>query len=61
MTLRQDLEVRSGNKCELCASVETLSVFEIQPVTTGGGGMDGSILACQGFFLESIDEFKHLI
>ncbi len=47
MTLRQDLEVRSGNKCELCASVDTLSVFEIQPVTTGGGGMDGSILACQ--------------
>ena len=47
MSLQQDLEIRSGNQCELCASVDFLSIYEIQPIATGGGGMDGSLLACQ--------------
>ena len=47
MSLQQDLEIRSGNQCELCASGDFLSVYEIQPIATGRGGMDGSLLVCQ--------------
>ena len=47
MSLQQDLEIRSGNQCELCASGDFLSVYEIQPIATGGGGMDGSLIVCQ--------------
>lgn len=45
MSLQQDLEKRSGNKCELCASTSNLSVYEIKPTSTGG--VDGSLLACE--------------
>lgn len=44
MSLRQELENRSGNQCELCASTTDLSIYEVPPVSTGG--VDGSLLAC---------------
>ncbi|WP_298878549.1 alkylphosphonate utilization protein [uncultured Polaribacter sp.] len=47
MSLQQDLENRSGNQCELCASTNNLSIYEVKPKLTGGGGVDGSLLACE--------------
>lgn len=47
MSLQQDLENRSGNQCELCASTNNLLVYEVKPKLTGGGGVDGSLLACE--------------
>ena len=44
MSLLQDLQDRSGNQCELCASTNELSIYEVPPVSTGG--VDGSVLAC---------------
>ncbi|MCD8404414.1 PhnA domain-containing protein [Tenacibaculum dicentrarchi] len=44
MGLLQDLEDRSGKQCELCASKENLSIYEVKPMQTGG--VDGSLLAC---------------
>ena len=44
MSVLQDLESRSGKQCELCASTNNLSIYEIKPVSTGG--VDGSVLAC---------------
>lgn len=31
MSLQTELETRSGNKCELCSSVESLMVYEVSP------------------------------
>ena len=45
MSLLQDLENRSGNACELCASTNNLTIYEVKPVSTAG--FDGSILACE--------------
>jgi protein PhnA len=47
MSLQEDLENRSGTKCELCTSTNNLSVYDVKPSITGGGGVDGSILACE--------------
>ena len=47
MSLQKDLENRSGNQCELCNSTEKLSIYEVKPKLTGGGGVDGSLLACE--------------
>ena len=48
MSLQQDLENRSGNKCELCTSLDNLSIYEVKPTSTvGGSGVDGSLLACE--------------
>lgn len=44
MSLLLELENRSGNQCELCASKNTLEIYEVPPTSTGG--VDGSILAC---------------
>ena len=44
MSLIQELQKRSGSKCELCSAKENLEVYEVPPVTTGG--IDGSLLAC---------------
>ena len=46
MSLELDLQKRSGNACELCTSVDRLAIYEVKPTLTGGGGVDGSILAC---------------
>lgn len=45
MSLQQDLENRSGNQCELCASKTNLFIYEVKPISTGG--VDGSLLACE--------------
>ena len=47
MSLQLDLENRSGNQCELCTSANNLSTYEVKPKLTGGGGVDGSLLACE--------------
>ena len=48
MSLQQDLENRSGNKCELCTATDHLSIYEVKPTSTvGGSGVDGSLLACE--------------
>ena len=48
MSVLQDLENRSGKQCELCASKDNLSVYELKPTSTvGGSGVDGSLLACE--------------
>jgi protein PhnA len=48
MSLQLDLESRSGNQCELCSSKNDLSIYEVKPtITVGGGGIDGSLLACK--------------
>lgn len=48
MSVLQDLEIRSGKQCELCASTTDLSIYEVKPTSTvGGSGVDGSLLACK--------------
>lgn len=54
MGVLDDLQARSGSKCELCAATENLKVFEVQPVSTGG--VDGSILACDN----CVDQIENL-
>ncbi len=44
MGLLQELQERSGNQCELCASKDGLSIYELPPISTGG--VDGSLLIC---------------
>lgn len=44
MGLLQELQSRSGNQCELCASTTNLEIYEVPPISTGG--VDGSVLAC---------------
>lgn len=44
MSFEQDLETRSGNKCELCGATDDLSVFEVSNSPTGGA--DAAIYAC---------------
>lgn len=44
MSLLQELENRSGNKCELCSSQSNLSIYEVPPTSTGG--IDGSAIIC---------------
>ena len=45
MGLLEDLQLRSGSKCELCAATDNLQVYEVPPVSTGG--VDGSLLGCE--------------
>ena len=45
MTVEKTLLARSDSKCELCASEDSLSVYEIPPVTTANA--DQSVLLCQ--------------
>lgn len=52
MSLLDDLQARSGNQCELCASKDNLKIYEVKPVSTGG--LDGSLLACETC-IEQID------
>lgn len=52
MSLLQDLEQRSGKQCELCSSKDSLSIYEVKPVSAGG--LDGSLLACN-ICIEQID------
>ena len=45
MSVLSDLEDRSVGVCELCGANNSLEVYEVPPVSTGG--VDGSILACE--------------
>ncbi|MDY0780777.1 PhnA domain-containing protein [Tenacibaculum sp. IB213877] len=45
MSLLQELQDRSSNQCELCASKDNLKIYEVPPISTGG--VDGSLLACE--------------
>jgi protein PhnA len=49
------LENRSGNQCELCASKDNLSIYEVPPMSVGG--VDGSLLAC-GVCVVQIDDVE---
>ncbi|KAA2218741.1 PhnA domain-containing protein [Maribacter flavus] len=44
MGLLEDLQDRSGKVCEFCGTADTLSIYEVPPVSTGG--FDGSVLSC---------------
>lgn len=44
MGLLENLKERSGNACELCGATESLQVYEVPPVSTGG--LDGGLLVC---------------
>lgn len=44
MTLVQQLQKRSGNKCELCTADTNLAVYEVPPISNAN--TDNSILAC---------------
>ena len=47
MSLLDELKERSGDQCELCASKNDLKTYEVKPTSTsGGGGMDDTLLAC---------------
>lgn len=45
MPLLQELQTRSGNKCELCTAETSLSVYEVPP--TSNANSDNSILVCK--------------
>jgi len=45
MSVEQTLQGRSNNKCELCASDQSLSIYEIPP--TDGANSDKSIYICE--------------
>ncbi len=45
MGLLQDLQYRSGSKCELCGATENLKIYEVPPVANNG--VDGSLLGCE--------------
>ncbi|WP_406827131.1 PhnA domain-containing protein [Pedobacter sp. KACC 23697] len=45
MSLLQELQTRSGNKCELCTAENSLSVYEVPP--TSNANSDNSILVCK--------------
>ncbi len=44
MSILNKLQERSGNKCELCASEENLSIYKLPPMPVGT--VDDSVLAC---------------
>jgi protein PhnA len=44
MSILEELIERSGNKCELCTSINDLQVYEVPPVSISG--VDSSLLAC---------------
>jgi len=44
MSIENELHQRSGNQCELCASIENLSVYQVPP--TANESVDGCILTC---------------
>ncbi len=44
MSLEKELQLRSGNKCELCGNQENLGVFEVPSSPTEGA--EASILVC---------------
>ena len=57
MSLVQELQTRSGNKCELCTAETNLSVYEVPP--TSNPNSDNSILVCKTC-LDQIEKTEQL-
>jgi len=57
MSLAQQLQTRSGNKCELCTSTNKLSVYEVPPVSNANA--DNCILVCKAC-LDQIEKTEQL-
>lgn len=45
MSTEKELQTRSESKCELCATIEHLAVYEVPP--TSNGSADESVLLCE--------------
>lgn len=57
MSLLQQLQTRSGNKCDLCTSENDLHIYEVPP--TSNPNIDNSILVCKTC-LEQIEKTEQL-
>ncbi|GAA3980523.1 alkylphosphonate utilization protein [Pedobacter ginsengiterrae] len=57
MSLVQELQIRSGNKCELCTAETNLAVYEVPP--TSNANTDNSILVCK-ICLDQIEKTEQL-
>jgi len=57
MSLIQELQSRSANKCELCTAESNLSVYEVPP--TSNANSDNSILVCKTC-LDQIEKTEQL-
>lgn len=58
MSLLQELEDRSQKQCELCASKNNLSIYQVKPMPIDG--VDGSLLACD-ICIEQIDDTEKTV
>ncbi|QDW25403.1 PhnA protein [Pedobacter sp. KBS0701] len=58
MSLVQELQTRSGNKCELCTAETNLSVYEVPP--TSNANSDNSILVCKTC-LDQLEKTEQLV
>jgi len=56
MSIEASLKERSGNKCELCSSVEELKVFSVPPLEEESA--DRALLVCTDCLLQIEDEEK---
>lgn len=45
--MEKELQIRSGNKCELCGAEENLSVFEVPSASSPANGVDAAIYICE--------------
>ncbi len=45
MSIQEELQKRSGSKCELCGAANGLAVFDVEPAKTGNA--DESIMICE--------------
>jgi protein PhnA len=45
MSVQEQLAIRSGSKCELCTSTDSLSVYEVPPIESNN--VDHSIMLCE--------------
>jgi protein PhnA len=57
MTIVEQLQKRSGNKCELCIAEKNLAVYEVPP--TSNANTDNSILVCKTC-LDQIEKTEQL-
>ncbi|RZL56504.1 MAG: PhnA protein, partial [Pedobacter sp.] len=55
MSLIQELQTRSGNKCELCTAENNLSVYEVPPTSYA----DNNVLVCKTC-LDQIEKTEQL-
>ncbi len=53
MSIENEIQERSGNKCELCTSSDNLSAYEVPPVSNKAA--EGNILVCS----TCLDQIEH--